>query len=80
MIIITIKPLCVITFTRGTHLPQATSNPKTRSKSPVLVTCYKQAPLVSNYDHINFGVIDLYHFPLFLAFYKQPLDSWSDLH
>ena len=57
MIIITIKPLCVITFTRGTHLPQATSYPKTRSKSPVLkspvlVTCYKQAPLVSNYDHI----------------------------
>ena len=80
MIIITIKPLCVNTFTRGTHLPQATSYPKTRSKSPVLVTCYKQAPLVSNYDRINFGVIDLYHFPLFLAFYKQPLDSWSDLH
>lgn len=80
MIVITIKPLCVITFTRGTHLPQATSYPKTRSKSPVLVTCYKQAPLVSNYDHINFGVIDLYHFPLFLAFYIQPLDSWSDVH
>lgn len=80
MIIITIKPLCVITFTRGTHLPQATSYPKTRSKSPVLkspvlVTCYKQAPLMT-----IFGVIDLYHFPLFLAFYKQPLDSWSDLH